>query len=51
MGCGKETRPEKCNTPGWKLRNYDTIDNDIRGFKKMFLKRNHPKLIQTSLYL
>jgi hypothetical protein len=36
--------------PGWKLRDADMIDNDIRGFKKMFLKRNHPKFIQTSLH-
>jgi len=50
MGCGKESKPNKCDTPGWKLRDSDTIDNDIRGFKRMFLKRNHPKFIQTSLH-
>ena len=49
MGCGKESKPNKCDTPGWKLRDAGSIDNDIRGFKKMFLKRNHPKFIQTSL--
>jgi hypothetical protein len=28
MGCGKESRPGNCNTPGWALRNSDTIDYD-----------------------
>jgi hypothetical protein len=49
MGCGKESRPGNCNTPGWALRNSDTIDYDTRGFKKLLLKRNHTRLLQTSL--
>jgi hypothetical protein len=50
MGCGKESMTGNCDTPGWKVRTTDTIDNDIRGFKKLFLTRNHPKYIQTSLH-
>jgi hypothetical protein len=50
MGCGKESKPNNCDTPGWKIRDSDSIENDIRGFKKIFLKRNHPKFIQTSLH-
>jgi hypothetical protein len=50
MGCGIEQTPDKCDTPGWKLRELDVIENDVRGFKKMCLKRNHPKFIQTSLH-
>jgi hypothetical protein len=50
MGCGFESKAGKLDTPGWKLRKLDTIDNDTRGFKKLFLKRNHPRLLQTSLH-
>jgi hypothetical protein len=28
----------------------DIIIEDLRGFKKLSLKRNHPRLLQTSLY-
>ncbi len=49
MGCGKESRPGSCITPGWALRNSDTIDYDTRGFKKLFLKRDHTRLLQKSL--
>ena len=38
MGCGKESKPNNCDTPGWKIRNSDSIENDIRGFKQIFLK-------------
>jgi hypothetical protein len=33
MGCAFESKPGKFDTPGWKLRKLDAIDNDTRGFK------------------
>jgi hypothetical protein len=33
-----------------KLRKLDAIDNDTRGFKKLLMKSNHPRLLQTSLH-
>ncbi len=50
LGYGRETKKGKCDTPGWKLRVEDEIDKDVRGFKKLFLKRNNCRLSQTSLY-
>jgi hypothetical protein len=50
MGCGKEIAPGTSRTPGWKIKNKDEIENDTRGFNKISLRRNHNKLLQTSLY-
>lgn len=50
MGCGTESTPHSNNTPGWPLQNTDTIEQDKRGFRKLCLRRNHPKLLQTSLF-
>jgi len=50
MGCGYESKSGTCDTPGWKLINQDMIDNDFKGIKRLFLKRNHPNFVQTSLY-
>jgi hypothetical protein len=37
-------------TPGWEITSKDLIIEDLCGFKKLSLKRNHPPLLQTSLY-
>ena len=50
MGCGMESKPGNCDTPGWPLIEKDIIGKDPRGFKKLCLKRNHPRFNQTSLY-
>jgi len=50
MGCGKEIAPGTSRTPGWKIKNKDEIEKDTRGFNKISLRRNHNKLLQTSLY-
>lgn len=50
MGCGSESKVGSCNTPGWKLIQQDSIENDFKGVKRLFLKRNHPTFVQTSLY-
>jgi hypothetical protein len=42
MGCGKESKPNKCVTPGWKLWDSDTIDNDIHGFQKDVFEAKPP---------
>jgi hypothetical protein len=50
MGCGKEIAPGISRTPGWKIKNKDEIVKDTQRFNKISLRRNHNKLIQTSLY-
>ena len=50
MGCGKENIYGSFITPGWKLKQDDIIEKDVRGFDKISLKRNNERLLQTSLY-
>ena len=50
IGCGVESEPDSCDTPGWKLQEEDEIVYDTRGFKKLSLKRNNEGFAQTSLY-
>jgi hypothetical protein len=50
MGCGEETFLNSCATPGWKICENDLIQKDDRGFKKIVLKRNHTRILQTSLF-
>lgn len=49
-GCGKESKKGLCDTIGWRLTKKDCIEKDMRGYKKLCLKRNHPRLTQTSLH-
>jgi hypothetical protein len=49
MGCGEEYPAASGKTPGWEITSKDIIIEDLRGFKKLSLKRNHPHLLQTSL--
>jgi hypothetical protein len=50
MGCGEEYPAASGKTPGWEITSKDLIIEVLRGFKKLSLKRNHPRLLQTSLY-
>jgi len=50
MGRGKEIAPGTSKTPGWKIKNKDGIEKDTRGCNKISLRRNHNRLLQTSLY-
>jgi len=50
MGCGEEYPAASGKTPGWEITSKDVIVEYLCGFKKLSLKRNHPRLLQTSLY-
>jgi len=50
MGCGEEDIPNSGKTPGWKISSNDVIEKDGRGFKKLLLRRNHPRILQSSLF-
>ncbi len=50
MGCGEEAFPNSCATPGWKIFENDLIQKDDRGFKKIVLRQNHTRILQTSLF-
>jgi len=50
MGCGEEDISRSGRTPGWPISKDDLIIEDCRGFKKLSLRRNHPRLLQTSLH-
>jgi hypothetical protein len=45
MGCGEEYPAASGKTPGWEITSKDVIVEDLRGFKKLSLKRNHPCLL------
>jgi hypothetical protein len=47
-GAGKEETEGKADTPGFELRDDATIVRDTRGFRKVLLKRNHQRVVQTS---
>lgn len=48
-GAGKEATPGKADTPGFDLCCSASIVDDSRGFKKLLIPRNHPRIIQTSM--
>ena len=50
VGCGKEQNTGKGDTPGFPSRKHDCIEKDHRGITKIFLKRDHPRVNQTSLF-
>lgn len=47
VGCGKETEKNKCDTPGFAMREGDAVEKDHRGITKMFLAREHKRVNQT----
>jgi hypothetical protein len=48
-GAGKEVTFGKADTPGFELSSSASIVDDTRGFKKLLIPRNHPRIIQTSM--
>ena len=48
-GCGYELTEGVCDTPGFPLQDINIIKHDTKGTKKLFLKRNNSRMIQTSL--
>ena len=51
LGAGVEKTPQKADTPGFPLSCTPSIVQDIRGFKRLQLPRNHQRIAQTSLLL
>ena len=50
-GCGEEKTKNKCDTPGFVIREEPIIDYDHRGFFKLEMRRNHLRLVQTPLHI
>lgn len=50
-GAGVEVTAGKGNTPGFPLKEEPQIINDLRGFKRLDMKRNNKWMVQTSLFL
>ena len=50
FGAGTEQVAYAKDTTGFKNSDYPTIVNDIRGFKRLDLKRSHPRILQSSLH-
>jgi len=48
-GCGYEQTEGKCDTEGFPVRKDDIIKRDDKGTKRLLLKRNNNRMIQTSL--
>lgn len=51
MGCGEETEPGNCNTPGFELTEHPKIAVDHKKTKRLYMPRNHRRLNQTSTIL
>jgi len=48
-GCGYEKSEGACDTPGFQVQEVNMIKKDDKGIKKLLLKRNHCKMMQTSI--
>ena len=48
-GCGYEQTPGTCDTPGFPINEINVIKKDDKGTKKLYLKRDHTRMIQTSM--
>ena len=51
LGAGVERTSNKSDTPGFPLSSVASVVQDIRGFKRLELPRNHRRLSQSSLLL
>jgi len=51
VGCGQELNPGKCDTPGFPFQAEPSIKFDHRRCQRLYMKRNHPRLNQTSTVL
>jgi hypothetical protein len=49
VGFGEEKTPGKADTPGLPLRTQPALIKDRRGFMRLELPRNHPRVNQTPL--
>jgi hypothetical protein len=50
-GAGVEETYNKGDTPGFSLKDKPSIENDIRGFKRVDMVRNHRRVTQSSEFL
>lgn len=50
-GAGDEATPQKCDTPGFPLREDPAVTRDHRNFLKLEMPRSHLRLHQTPLHV
>ena len=50
-GAGIERTPGKCDTPGFVLQQESSLVDDVRGFKRIQLPRNHRRITQSSMLM
>ena len=50
FGCGVETTYGKCDTPGFRQRESNSIVTDLRGYTRLELKRQSKRILQSSIY-
>jgi hypothetical protein len=50
-GAGQEITKNQCDTPGFEMIDKPIINYDHRGFFKLDMERNDPRLIQTALHV
>ncbi len=50
FGCGVETTHRKCDTPGFRQRESNSIVTDLRGYTRLELKRQSKRILQSSIY-
>ena len=48
-GFGKEFTPDGEDTPGRPISDKLSIESDTRGFPELYMERNHPKMVQSSM--
>lgn len=48
-GAGTEVTPNKCDTPGFVIRDKPAIVADDRNYMKLEMPRNHTRMVQTPL--
>lgn len=49
--CSHEANPGKGDTPGFRIIKEPEIVKDPRGYCRLELPRNHPRIVQTSIFL
>ena len=49
--CSHEKTPGCGDTPGFRIIDEASVTNDLRGYMKLELPRNHPRIVQTSIFL
>ncbi len=46
-----EVTPDMCDTPGFPLRTEPKLVQDLQGFDRLELPRNHPRIVASSRWL